>query len=158
MSKIAFLGLGNMGLGMATNLAHAGHTVTGFDPAPAALDKSRERGILAASSALEAGRGADVIITMLPSGKHVLETYSVLVPAAERPTLFLDCSTIDVADARAAAEIATDAGHLAADAPYREGDHRAHTRTPLDKHLESGLRASMCRPRHQIPAPGQPTS
>ncbi|RYE41646.1 MAG: 3-hydroxyisobutyrate dehydrogenase [Hyphomicrobiales bacterium] len=121
MSKIAFLGLGNMGLGMATNLVKAGHTVTGFDPAQAALDNAGERGIGAAASPADAARDADVIITMLPSGKHVLDVYSDLVPAATRPALFLDCSTIDVADARAAAEIATAAGHLAVDAPVSGG-------------------------------------
>ena len=121
MNKIAFLGLGNMGLGMATNLVRAGHTVTGFDPAPAALGKATERGIVAAPSAREAAGEADVIVTMLPSGKHVMNAYADLVTAAPRPALFLDCSTIDVADARAAADIAIKAGHLAADAPVSGG-------------------------------------
>src|SRR6478736_2996209 len=102
MSKIAFLGLGNMGLGMATNLVTGGHTVTGFDPAPAAAEKAASRGITPAASVTDAARDADVIITMLPSGKHVLDVYADLVAAAAPGTLFLDCSTIDVADARSA--------------------------------------------------------
>ncbi|MFC9556852.1 3-hydroxyisobutyrate dehydrogenase [Rhodococcus sp. NPDC056960] len=121
MSKIAFLGLGNMGLGMATNLVTGGHTVTGFDPAPAAAEKAASRGITPAASVTDAARDADVIITMLPSGKHVLDVYADLVAAAAPGTLFLDCSTIDVADARSAADLAVNAGHRAVDAPVSGG-------------------------------------
>ncbi|MDF3313529.1 3-hydroxyisobutyrate dehydrogenase [Rhodococcus sp. T2V] len=121
MSKIAFLGLGNMGLGMATNLVQHGHIVTGFDPSPAASEKAAARGILATESVIDAARNAEVIITMLPSGKHVIDVYTELVTAAEKPALFLDCSTIDVADARKAANLATGAGHHAVDAPVSGG-------------------------------------
>ena len=121
MSKIAFLGLGNMGLGMATNLVRNGHTVIGFDPSPAAAEKATSHGIDSAASPVDAAEHADVIITMLPSGKHVLDVYADLVPAAAPGTLFLDCSTIDVADARAAAELAVGAGHRAVDAPVSGG-------------------------------------
>jgi len=121
MSTIAFLGLGNMGLGMATNLVNAGHTVSGYDPAQGALNKAADRGITLAASPVDAVRGAEIVITMLPSGKHVLDVYADIVPAAAGKTLFLDCSTIDVADARAAANIATGAGHFAVDAPVSGG-------------------------------------
>ena len=121
MSKIAFLGLGNMGLGMATNLVRNGHTVIGFDPSPAAAEEAASHGIDSAASPVDAAERADVIITMLPSGKHVLDVYADLVPAAAQGTLFLDCSTIDVADARAAAELAVGAGHRAVDAPVSGG-------------------------------------
>ncbi|TQC50092.1 3-hydroxyisobutyrate dehydrogenase [Rhodococcus sp. WS4] len=129
MSNIAFLGLGNMGLGMATNLVQAGHAVTGFDPSSTATEKAAERGILSAESVVDAARGADVIITMLPSGKHVLDVYTDLVPAATAGTLFLDCSTIDVADARATAELAVNAGHRAVDAPVSGGTGAAENGT-----------------------------
>lgn len=121
MSAIAFLGLGNMGLGMATNLVQAGHTVTGYDPAQAALDSATQRGISPAASPAAAVRGADIVITMLPSGKHVLDVYAETIPAAAEKALFLDCSTIDVADARAAADVAALAGHNAVDAPVSGG-------------------------------------
>jgi len=113
---IAFLGLGNMGAPMAANLVTAGLKVTGYDPVTTVPD-----GVTAAASAVDAVRGASVVVTMLPSGTHVLDCYREIVPAAEPGTLFLDCSTIDVADARAAAELATSAGHLAADAPVSGG-------------------------------------
>jgi 3-hydroxyisobutyrate dehydrogenase len=118
---IAFLGLGNMGGPMAANLVKAGHAVTGYDPVPEAVEKATAAGITVAASAVEAARDAEVVITMLPSGKHVLDLYAELVPTAKPGTLFLDCSTIDVADARAAAGLATEASHLAIDAPVSGG-------------------------------------
>ena len=121
MSKISFLGLGNMGLGMAANLVRAGHSVIGFDPSPEALGQARTRGISSAPSMVAAAEGSNVIITMLPSGKHVLDVYSELVGAVSQGTLFLDCSTIDVADARAAADLAVGSGHRAVDAPVSGG-------------------------------------
>ncbi|MEU8632763.1 3-hydroxyisobutyrate dehydrogenase [Amycolatopsis sp. NPDC048633] len=113
--SVAFLGLGNMGGPMAANLLAAGEKVTGYDPNPTA----RVEGIAVADSAAAAVKGADVVITMLPSGRHVLDCYREIVPAAAPGTLFLDCSTIEVTDARAAAELA--AGHLALDAPVSGG-------------------------------------
>ncbi|WP_322544794.1 3-hydroxyisobutyrate dehydrogenase [Rhodococcoides fascians] len=121
MTNIAFLGLGNMGMGMATNLVTDNHSVVGFDPSPAAVEAASSRGIRCAATAVEAAEGAEVVITMLPSGKHVLDVYADLIPAAHQGTLFLDCSTIDVADARAAAELAAAAGHRAVDAPVSGG-------------------------------------
>lgn len=118
---IAFLGLGHMGGPMAANLAAAGHDVRGFDLVPEALDQARAQGITVATSAAEAVSGASVVITMLPSGKHVLDCYSDVVPAASAGTLFVDSSTIDVADARSAAEVARSAGHRAVDAPVSGG-------------------------------------
>ena len=121
MSNVAFLGLGNMGMGMATNIRRAGHIVTGYDLSAAVLDTASARGIDVAASPTGAVREADIIVTMLPSGKHVLDLYADLVPAARRPALFLDCSTIDVADARAASLIATQSGHRSVDAPVSGG-------------------------------------
>ena len=69
--RIALIGLGNMGAPMAANLVKAGHTVTGFDLVPAALQALAAAGGKAAASAAEAAQGADVVITMLPAGQHV---------------------------------------------------------------------------------------
>ncbi|MBM7773999.1 3-hydroxyisobutyrate dehydrogenase [Actinokineospora baliensis] len=119
--SVTFLGLGNMGGPMAVNLLRAGERVTGYDPVTAARAAADAAGITIAGSAVTAVAGADVVITMLPSGAHVLDCYREVVPRAKPGTLFLDCSTIDVADARAAAEIAAAAGHLAVDAPVSGG-------------------------------------
>jgi 3-hydroxyisobutyrate dehydrogenase len=124
---IAFLGLGHMGGPMAVNLVKAGYTVTGYDLVPAALETARAHGIATAATAAEAVAGAAVVLTMLPSGKHLLDAYRGtpgqpgLLAAAAPDTLFLDCSTINVDEARAAAELAVAAGHRAVDAPVSGG-------------------------------------
>jgi 3-hydroxyisobutyrate dehydrogenase len=130
---IAFLGLGHMGGPMAINLAGAGYTVTGFDVVPAALETARAHGIATAETAAEAVAGAAVVLTMLPSGKHLLDAYRGtpggpgqqgqpgLLDVAPPGTLFLDCSTINVDEAREAAELALAAGHRAVDAPVSGG-------------------------------------
>ncbi|TFD81962.1 3-hydroxyisobutyrate dehydrogenase [Cryobacterium sp. Sr8] len=122
MTKIAFIGLGNMGGPMAANLVRAGHQVSGYDLVPAALDHARDNGVTVPTSAAEAVAGAEVVITMLPSGAHVLAAYrDGLLSAADPGTLFIDSSTIDVDDARAAQALAQAAGHRALDAPVSGG-------------------------------------
>ncbi len=121
MSTIGFLGLGHMGGPMAANLVKAGHTVVGFDLAPAALEQATKDGVTVAESAVDAVREAEVVITMLPNGKLVLGLYKEILPAAKPGTLFIDSSTIDVADARAAHEEAVTAGHRSVDAPVSGG-------------------------------------
>ncbi|WP_129977828.1 3-hydroxyisobutyrate dehydrogenase [Rhodococcus sp. Q1] len=121
LPAVAFLGLGHMGGPMAANLVRAGYTVTGYDPVPAAQEEATKNGITVAEAAVDAVRGAEVVITMLPNGKLVLDLYDEILPAAEPDTLFVDSSTIDVADARAAAEKAHEAGHRAVDAPVSGG-------------------------------------
>jgi 3-hydroxyisobutyrate dehydrogenase len=122
MTRIAFLGLGNMGGPMAANLVTAGHTVTGFDPVPAALDHARENGVSVAADADSAVADAEIVITMFPSGKHVIDAYSGGLLAAAAPgTLFIDSSTIDVDDARTARSLAVAAGHRGMDAPVSGG-------------------------------------
>ena len=122
MSNIAFLGLGNMGGPMAANLVKAGHTVTGFDVVAAALEHSKADGVTIAADANSAVADAEVVITMLPGGSHVLGAYrDGLIAAAPPGTLFIDSSTIDVDDARAAAAMAAAAGHRAIDAPVSGG-------------------------------------
>jgi 3-hydroxyisobutyrate dehydrogenase len=122
--QIAFIGLGHMGLPMAINLARAGYTVTGFDLMPAALAQAGDNGVSVASSAAAAAKDADVIITMLPAGRHVLAAYqgeTGLLTAARPNSLFIDCSTISVEDARSAHELITSAGHRGLDAPVSGG-------------------------------------
>jgi len=109
MSHIAFIGLGHMGYPMAQNLIKAGHAVTGFDIDSAAADRIAAPGGVVATSIDVACAGADVVITMLPSGKEVREVYlgpgGVLASAAPG-TLLIDSSTIDVESARAVAAAA----------------------------------------------------
>ncbi|HEY8914657.1 3-hydroxyisobutyrate dehydrogenase [Lacisediminihabitans sp.] len=126
-ASIAFIGLGNMGGPMAANLVAAGHHVTGFDLVPAALEAAAAHGVAIAASAAEAVATADVVITMLPSGRHVLEAYrgggpgGGLLAAAGAGTLFIESSTIAVDDARVAHALAIEAGHRNIDAPVSGG-------------------------------------
>ena len=121
MTTIAFIGLGNMGNPMAANLVKAGHKVTGFDLVEANLDTARTNGAAVAASAREAIAGAEVVITMLPAGKHVVSVYEDILPVAAKGTLFIDSSTIDVDSARKAHKIAAEAGMLSVDAPVSGG-------------------------------------
>jgi 3-hydroxyisobutyrate dehydrogenase len=124
--RIAFIGLGNMGAPMAANLMAAslnagGMAVTGFDLSPAAMDTARALGIKIAGSIAEAIKGADIILTMLPSGQHVRKVWGEVVAALDQSTLLIDCSTIDVESAHAAHDLAAKAGHLSLDAPVSGG-------------------------------------
>ena len=124
MQSIAFIGLGNMGGGMAANQVKAGRTVRAFDLSDRALAKASDAGCMACSSAAEAVKGADAVITMLPAGKHVLSVYEHdILPMAAAGTLLVDCSTIDVDSARKAAALAQAAGKgfRTADAPVSGG-------------------------------------
>lgn len=114
--KIGFIGLGNMGAPMATNLANAGHQVTGFDTAAVQLDA-----VTPAATAVLAVAGADAVITMLPNGQ-ILRAVAAEIIAHMRPgAALIDCSTVDVESARAVAEMASTAGLLAVDAPVSGG-------------------------------------
>ncbi|MBU1823680.1 MAG: 3-hydroxyisobutyrate dehydrogenase [Alphaproteobacteria bacterium] len=128
--KIAFIGLGNMGGGMAANLAKAGHEVRAFDLSEEALARAGESGCTRAASAAEAVTGADAVVTMLPAGKHVAAVYQETVfPHAADGTLLLDCSTIDVATSRSNVEAAANAGLVAVDAPVSGGIAAANAGT-----------------------------
>lgn len=130
MTRIAFIGLGNMGGGMAANQAKAGHTVQAFDLSPAALDKAAAAGCVAAGSVAEAVRAADVVITMLPAGPHVRQVYAEqILPNAPTSALLIDSSTIDVDSARAVAAQAKAAGFRFADAPVSGGTAAADAGT-----------------------------
>ncbi|WP_460800891.1 3-hydroxyisobutyrate dehydrogenase [Microbacterium sp. GXF6406] len=122
MTRIAFLGLGHMGLPMAVNLMRAGHDVRGFDLVPAALEAARQEGITIADSGTDAASTADVVITMFPAGRHVIDAYEGgLLAAAPPGTLFIESSTIAVDEAQAAHELAVRAGHRSVDAPVSGG-------------------------------------
>ncbi|ALG27716.1 MULTISPECIES: 3-hydroxyisobutyrate dehydrogenase [Glutamicibacter] len=119
---IGFLGLGHMGLPMAINLHRAGYQLKGFDVVPAAVQAAQDAGIETVGSGAEAAVDVDIVLTMFPSGQHVLDAYAqYLLKSAKPNTLFLECSTIDVAQARQAAELAVAAGHRSADAPVSGG-------------------------------------
>jgi 3-hydroxyisobutyrate dehydrogenase len=121
MTTIAFIGLGNMGNPMAANLVKAGHSVTGFDLMAENLATAREHGLSIAADAREAVKDADVVVTMLPAGKHVIAVYEEIAPAARPGTLFIDSSTIDVESARKAHALVADHGHVSVDAPVSGG-------------------------------------
>lgn len=122
MSNIAFIGLGNMGGPMAANLVKNGHSVTGFDLSKTALEALVSAGGQVAGSALEAIKNAEVVITMLPSGKHVAELYSEeFVNSLPPNTLLIDSSTIDAVTARSVAKITASKGCKMIDAPVSGG-------------------------------------
>jgi 3-hydroxyisobutyrate dehydrogenase len=124
MSKVLFLGLGNMGAPMALNLLKAGHNVTVFDPVPEATARLAEAGAAVADSPASAIDTAEVVISMLPAGKHVAETYlgdSGLLAQMNAGTLVLDCSTIDADTARSVGEVAATLGIDFMDTPVSGG-------------------------------------
>ncbi len=122
MSVIAFIGLGNMGGGMAANLAAKGHEVRAFDLSQDALAKAQGVGCKIASDAGEAVRGAEAVVTMLPAGSHVEQVYaSAVFGAADTNPILIDCSTIDVATAKRVAQAAAGKGLAAVDAPVSGG-------------------------------------
>ena len=124
MTKIAFIGLGNMGAPMAVNLVKAGHQVRAFDLIPASLQSFVAAGGKQASSAKEAAEGAEVVISMLPAGRHVSELYSSeggLLAQLPKGCLVIDSSTIDATTARQVGATALKAGIDFIDAPVSGG-------------------------------------
>ncbi|MCP5081911.1 MAG: 3-hydroxyisobutyrate dehydrogenase [Alphaproteobacteria bacterium] len=124
MSAIGFIGLGNMGSHMAANLVKAGHEVKGFDVVTSNVDAFVSAGGVAASSISEASSSVDMVVTMLPAGKHVREVYTSaegILASANPGTLLIDSSTIDVTSARAVAEAAQKSGMQMIDAPVSGG-------------------------------------
>jgi 3-hydroxyisobutyrate dehydrogenase len=130
MARIGFIGLGNMGGGMAANLAHKGHDVRAFDLAEPALAKAETAGCLRADSAAHAVDRADVVVSMLPAGRHVRAVYeSEVFDAVQSSALLIDCSTIDVASARAVGVAAEAKGIAMVDAPVSGGIAAANAGT-----------------------------
>jgi 3-hydroxyisobutyrate dehydrogenase len=130
MARVAFIGLGNMGGGMAANLAAKGHDVRAFDLSAEALDKAKAAGCLPVASAAEACDGAEAVVTMLPAGKHVESVYTDSVfGAAPASAILMDCSTIDVATAKRVGEAALAKGLTMVDAPVSGGIAAANAGT-----------------------------
>ena len=126
MTKIAFIGLGNMGSGMANNLVKNNFDVLAFDLNPEAMKKAQEYGCDLASSAQNAVENAEIVVTMLPAGKHVKSLYEeTILPHANEDTLLIDCSTIDVATAKLVAQKAANQGLKMVDAPVSGGTKAA---------------------------------
>ena len=122
MARVGFIGLGNMGGGMAANLAKAGHDVRAFDLSEAALARAETNGCLRAGSAAEAVADAEAVVTMLPAGKHVRDVYQNSVFGhAPSSAVLIDCSTIDVATARETIAEAQSRSYAMADAPVSGG-------------------------------------
>lgn len=121
MTDIAFIGLGNMGGPMAGNLAKAGHKVAGFDLVAASCEAAKAEGVSIAPTAIDAVKGAGVIVTMLPAGKHVLAVWNEILPHAAKGALIIDCSTIDVESAVQAHALAAKHDIASVDAPVSGG-------------------------------------
>jgi 3-hydroxyisobutyrate dehydrogenase len=122
MARVAFIGLGNMGGGMAANLAKAGHEVRAFDLSEDALLRAEARGASRAASAEAAVSDAEAVVTMLPAGKHVRAVYAAsVIGKASTNAILIDCSTIDVASARDVIGEAEAAGYQMVDAPVSGG-------------------------------------
>src|SRR3979490_1517132 len=121
MANIAFIGLGNMGGPMAANLVKAGHKVIAFDLVDASKNQAKSDGAAIADSAAAAVKGADVVITMLPAGKHVIAVWSDVIPSMTKGALIIDCSTIDVESAVQAHALAAQHGIASVDAPVSGG-------------------------------------
>ena len=125
--RVAFLGLGHMGLPMARNLVGAGHDVVGFDVVPGAREAARAAGLRVVNAATDAVADAEVVITMFAAGHQVIDAYRGgagrpgLLAAAPGGILFVDCSTIAVDEARAAHALAEAAGLRSVDAPVSGG-------------------------------------
>ena len=121
MANIAFIGLGNMGGPMAANLVKAGRKVIAFDLVEASRNQAKADGAEVADSAAAAVKGADVVITMLPAGKHVLSVWADVVASMAKGALIIDCSTIDVESAKQAHALAAKHGIASVDAPVSGG-------------------------------------
>lgn len=130
MTRIAFIGLGNMGGGMAARQVLGGREVHAFDLSEAAVRKAVAVGAFEAGSITRAVEQADTVITMLPAGPHVRKVYDEhIIPYAPKSALLIDCSTIDVDSARAVGAQAKAAGFRFADAPVSGGTAAADAGT-----------------------------
>jgi 3-hydroxyisobutyrate dehydrogenase len=121
MASIAFIGLGNMGGPMAANLVKGGHKVVAFDLVAASRDQARADGAAIAESTVAAVKGAEIVVTMLPAGRHVLSVWNEVVSVMAKAALIIDCSTIDVESAKQSHALASKHGIGSVDAPVSGG-------------------------------------
>src|SRR6201993_3414415 len=129
MATIAFVGLGNMGGPMAANLVKAGDKVVAFDLVEASRIQAKNDGAAIADRAASAVKGADVVVTMLPAGRHVVSVWTDVLPAMAKGALIIDCSTIDVESAKQAHALAAKHGVASVDAPVSGGTGGARAAT-----------------------------
>jgi 3-hydroxyisobutyrate dehydrogenase len=128
--KIAFIGLGNMGGGMAANLVRAGHAVNAFDLSGEALSRAQDNGCATFTSVRDAVAGVDAVVSMLPNGKIVARVFADdVLGHAPQGAILLDCSTIDVSTARQVTADAVAAGYDMVDAPVSGGIAAANAGT-----------------------------
>jgi 3-hydroxyisobutyrate dehydrogenase len=160
--KIAFIGLGNMGSGMAANQARSGRSVAAFDLSAAALQRAQEAGARPAGSAADAVSDAEVVITMLPAGPHVRKVYDEAVfGKAPRGALLIDCSTIDPNTAREV-PAGPERGLRFADAPSaaarraEAGSWPSWSAATRRDFADVEARSSPCRGRPSAPAATAP--
>ena len=121
MASIAFIGLGNMGGPMAANLVKGGHKVVAFDLVASSRDQAKADGAAIAESTVAAVKGAEIVVTMLPAGRHVLSVWNEVVPVMAKGALIIDCSTIDVESAKQSHALASKHGIGSVDAPVSGG-------------------------------------
>lgn len=121
MTSLGFIGLGNMGLPMASNLQNAEYQVTGFDVIDTAQEAARSSGLALATSNADAAMSADAVVLMLPNGAIAIQVAKEILPKMTSGSLLIDCSTIDVASAHEVHRLATEAGILCLDAPVSGG-------------------------------------
>ena len=161
MARIGFLGLGNMGLPMARNLAKAGHEIIAFDLSEGARQAAAEAGMTVAADAAAVAGEAESVITMLPAGQHVRAVYlgdQGLLAKAAKGTLFIDCSTIDVASSRDVHAAAAEAGFATTGSATRwqrrpsSATARPTTTAPTSAVAATGVR----RPPAPPPPPQKP--
>lgn len=156
MASIGFIGLGHMGLPMAKNILKAKHTVHVFDLSPEPLEELTKYGATPADSALHAAEGREIIITMLPEGKHVREIYlgnEGLLQHLKDPHFLIDCSTIDVKTSVEIAEQAESMGHTMVDAPVSGGVKGAEAGTLT--FMVGGTKAAFTQAQTILSAMGQ---
>ena len=132
MTRIAFVGLGNMGGPMAENLIKNGHSLTVYDLNHAAVEKLVDLGAKSADTAKSAITNAQVVISMLPNGSIVKSLYTGktgLVNHLSKDVLVIDSSTIAADDARTVAQACKSKGISMIDAPVSGGTAAAQAGT-----------------------------